>query len=100
MSCALSALLSVSATCDSIGQDFPLCVCCTGIPPNVGFCFSFPVEQLALNSGKLVQWNKGFNVSGVIGEDVVALLSGAADAQRAETLHMGRFVEACKVGLL
>jgi len=42
----------------------------------VGFCFSFAVEQSALNSGKLLVWTKGFNVDGVIGKDVVQLLSG------------------------
>lgn len=42
----------------------------------MGFCFSFAVEQAALNSGKLLVWTKGFNVEGVIGRDVVQLLSG------------------------
>jgi hypothetical protein len=45
-------------------------------PPVIGFCFSFAVEQAALNSGKLLVWTKGFNVEGVIGKDVVQLLSG------------------------
>jgi len=40
----------------------------------LGFTFSFPVEQSALDAGKLIMWNKGFNASGVVGEDVVALL--------------------------
>lgn len=46
-------------------------------PPVIGFCFSFAVEQAALNSGKLLVWTKGFNVEGVIGKDVVQLLSDA-----------------------
>jgi len=40
----------------------------------LGFTFSFPVEQSALDAGKLIVWNKGFSASGVVGEDVVALL--------------------------
>lgn len=44
--------------------------------PIVGFCFSFAMEQAALNSGKLLVWSKGFTVDGVLGKDVVALLSG------------------------
>lgn len=40
----------------------------------LGFTFSFPVEQSALDAGKLIMWNKGFSASGVIGEDVVQLL--------------------------
>jgi hexokinase len=46
--------------------------------PIAGFCFSFAMEQQALNSGKLLAWSKGFTVEGVLGEDVVALLSGTA----------------------
>lgn len=46
-------------------------------PPVVGFCFSFAVEQQALNSGKLLGWTKGFDVDGVVGRDVVQLLSEA-----------------------
>lgn len=44
--------------------------------PVVGFCFSFAVEQQALDSGKLLCWTKGFDVEGVIGKDVVQLMSG------------------------
>jgi hexokinase len=44
--------------------------------PVVGFCFSFAVEQGALNHGKLLGWTKGFDVEGVIGKDVVQLLTG------------------------
>lgn len=44
--------------------------------PTVGFCFSFPMEQAALDSARLVAWTKGFDVDGVMGKDVVKLLSG------------------------
>jgi hexokinase len=47
--------------------------------PVVGFCFSFAVEQHALDSGKLMCWTKGFDVDGVIGKDVVQLMSEALD---------------------
>ena len=30
-----------------------------GKPPVVGFCFSFPVDQTALDAGSLIQWTKG-----------------------------------------
>ncbi|XP_066603345.1 hexokinase type 2 [Prorops nasuta] len=43
----------------------------------LGFTFSFPLTQHGLTKGFLVRWTKGFNVSGVIGEDVVALLEAA-----------------------
>jgi len=48
---------------------------CGGNPSGaLGFTFSFPLEQSSLSSGKLVVWNKEFAASGVVGEDVVALL--------------------------
>ncbi|XP_020289809.1 hexokinase type 2 isoform X5 [Pseudomyrmex gracilis] len=43
----------------------------------LGFTFSFPLTQRGLTQGHLVRWTKGFNCSGVIGEDVVALLEEA-----------------------
>jgi len=44
---------------------------------DLAFTFSFPVEQLSLASGKLIGWTKGFTASGVVGRDVVGLLSEA-----------------------
>lgn len=44
---------------------------------DLAFAFSFPVEQHSITSGKLMEWTKGFAVSGVEGRDVVALLSEA-----------------------
>lgn len=41
----------------------------------LGFTFSFPMSQESINSGKLVRWTKGFKCDGVIGEDVVKLLT-------------------------
>lgn len=32
--------------------------------PVVGFCFSFPMAQTALNKGVLLDWTKGFTCSG------------------------------------
>ena len=43
----------------------------------LGFTFSFPLVQQGLTKGTLVRWTKGFNCSGVIGEDVVGLLEEA-----------------------
>ncbi|XP_065202613.1 hexokinase type 2-like [Planococcus citri] len=40
----------------------------------LGFTFSFPVQQMGLNVGIMMKWTKGFNVSGVVGKDVVQLL--------------------------
>jgi len=41
---------------------------------DVGFTFSFPVSQQALNHAEIIQFNKGFKCSGIIGKDVVRLL--------------------------
>jgi hexokinase len=45
----------------------------------LAFTFSFPVEQRSAASGTLIGWTKGFTATGVEGEDVVALLSGALE---------------------
>ena len=47
----------------------------TGVP--LGFTFSFPSEQTAINHSKLVIWTKGFSASGCVGEDSVELLEKA-----------------------
>ncbi len=43
----------------------------------LSFTFSFPVEQHSIVSGTLICWAKGFNISGMVGKDVVDLLSEA-----------------------
>lgn len=32
----------------------------------IGFTFSFPVNQTSIDSGTLTKWTKGFNVSGMV----------------------------------
>ncbi|KAH7930242.1 hypothetical protein BV22DRAFT_1028461 [Leucogyrophana mollusca] len=41
--------------------------------------FSFPVEQTALDSGRLLTWTKGFAAKNAVGKDVVKLLQDAFD---------------------
>lgn len=43
----------------------------------LGFTFSFPCRQIGLTVGLLESWTKGFNCSGVVGEDVVRMLKEA-----------------------
>lgn len=43
----------------------------------IGFCFSFPMHQISLNSATLLQWNKGFNIPDCIGQDVAVMLNNA-----------------------
>ncbi len=43
----------------------------------LGFTFSFPIRQLTINRGKLIDWSKGWSAAGVEGRDVVALLNAA-----------------------
>ncbi|CAN7984507.1 unnamed protein product [Ixodes pacificus] len=45
----------------------------------LGFCFSFPMIQKALNVGILVTWTKSFNCCGVVGQDAVQMLKDAID---------------------
>ena len=46
----------------------------------LGFTFSFPVNQVGINSGTLLRWTKGFDIEDVIGQDVCALLQAEIDA--------------------
>ncbi|KAL2621916.1 hypothetical protein R1flu_002121 [Riccia fluitans] len=45
----------------------------------LGFTFSFPVNQTSINSGTLVQWTKGFTCDGVPGKNVVQFLEEAME---------------------
>ncbi|XP_019433678.1 PREDICTED: hexokinase-2, chloroplastic-like [Lupinus angustifolius] len=47
----------------------------------IGFTFSFPVNQTSIDSGILIKWTKGFAVSGTTGKDVVACLNEAMERQ-------------------
>lgn len=58
----------------------------------VGFCFSFPVEQVAINSGLLIRWTKGFDISGGEHKDPVVLLSEAFHRQ---VCHAGLNLQLC-----
>ncbi|CAB5191382.1 unnamed protein product [Rhizophagus irregularis] len=40
----------------------------------LGFTFSFPVDQTAINKGNLIYWTKGYTCSGAVGKDVVFML--------------------------
>jgi len=45
----------------------------------LGFTFSFPVNQLGINKGNLIRWTKGFDIPEAVGKDVCALLQEAID---------------------
>ncbi|KAK1297186.1 hypothetical protein QJS10_CPB15g00515 [Acorus calamus] len=53
----------------------------SGLKQEIGFTFSFPVKQTAIDSGILIKWTKGFAVSGTAGRDVVACLNEAMERQ-------------------
>jgi len=46
---------------------------------DLGFTFSFPINQVSIDSGTLSKWTKGFSTSGVVGKDIVELLKGEFD---------------------
>ncbi|VDO07559.1 unnamed protein product [Rodentolepis nana] len=48
-------------------------------PLPLGFTFSFPCEQHALDKSILVRWTKGFNVHDAVNADVCKLLQDATD---------------------
>ncbi len=45
--------------------------------PIIGFCFSFPVEQTAVDAGTLLRWTKGYTNPGAVGKDPAKLLHEA-----------------------
>ncbi|KAF9971984.1 glucokinase [Actinomortierella ambigua] len=45
----------------------------------MGFTFSFPVSQTAIDAGMLLRWTKGFHCAGAVGNDIVQLLQSALD---------------------
>jgi hexokinase len=48
---------------DREGDDFRLH---EGQSREIGFTFSFPVQQTAVNSGTLIYWTKGFKVNDAV----------------------------------
>jgi hexokinase len=47
----------------------------------LGFTFSFPLQQVDIKKGYLLQWTKGFTASGVEGKDIGELLQDALKRQ-------------------
>lgn len=45
----------------------------------LGFTFSFPVDQIAINKGNLIRWTKGFDIQEAVGRDVCELLQSEID---------------------
>jgi len=45
----------------------------------LGFTFSFPVQQVGINRGKLIRWTKGFDIPDAVGKDVCVLLQQEID---------------------
>ena len=54
---------------------------------NIGFTFSFPLDQKEIDRGILITWTKGFKARGVQGKDVVKLLN---EALKRKGLHTTR----------
>jgi hexokinase len=48
---------------DTEGEDFQLP---EGRQRELGFTFSFPVNQTSISSGTLIKWTKGFSVNGMV----------------------------------
>ena len=46
----------------------------------LGFTFSFPVQQVGINKGYLIRWTKGFDIKDTIGKDICALLQDELNA--------------------
>lgn len=49
---------------------------------SLGFTFSFPVQQQAINRGTLLRWTKGFDIPDAVGKDVCEMLQTEIDSLR------------------
>lgn len=49
---------------------------------HIGFTFSYPCTQDAINHGVLQRWTKGFDIDGVEGKDVAPMLQKALDDRK------------------
>ena len=58
----------------------------------LGFTFSFPVEQQAVDSGKLIQWTKGFSIKDGIGDDIAVLLKHSFKRSHLECIKITALV--------
>ncbi|KAL2415528.1 Glucokinase [Exophiala dermatitidis] len=47
---------------------------------DLGFTFSFPVNQIGINKGRLMRWTKGYDIEEAVGKDVCELLQKEIDA--------------------
>lgn len=45
----------------------------------MGFTFSFPVNQTALNRGTLIRWTKGFNLPDCVNKDIIEIFQSHLD---------------------
>lgn len=63
----------------------------------LGFTFSFPCEQRALNQSVLVRWTKGFDVPDAVNSDICKLLQDAFD--NLVSLDLSQFPFLCLIVL-
>lgn len=54
----------------------------TGEPYKVGFTFSFPLEQLSANSGRLIRWTKGYHIEEAVGKDLPQILQNELNKRK------------------
>lgn len=59
---------------------------------NLGFTFSFPINQTGAASGILMCWTKGFEARGVVGNDVVKLMDEAFTRRGIDNVRISALV--------
>ncbi|KAI3882873.1 hypothetical protein MKX03_010821 [Papaver bracteatum] len=66
----------------------------------IGFTFSFPINQTSINEGTLIEWTKGFNISDTIGKDVVACLKEAMAVKKLDMFSVTALDSDVKVAVI
>ncbi|RAL47381.1 hypothetical protein DM860_013346 [Cuscuta australis] len=69
----------IASALAKFAQEGEKCHMPPGRTREIGFTFSFPVRQTSVKSGILINWTKGFAVSGTVGKDVAACLNEAME---------------------
>ena len=64
---------------------------------SLGFAFSFACQHKGLQAGKLINWSKGFECTGVKGEDIVHLLKEALQRKNLTNIEVKRVIANLKI---
>ncbi|KAJ6224186.1 hypothetical protein RDWZM_002731 [Blomia tropicalis] len=109
-------LFNFLAECiESFLREIPLCTKTNDTILPLGFTFSFPMNQLAIDVGQLKTWTKNYDLPDAVGQDVASLLQQSIESRgnpfnvrvvallndSTGTLVKGSYIDSdCAIGLI